>query len=320
MERMTKKIAIYTFIVICAFVLVENRFTSFYIAQLNAMPSVSASKVQDPLYQEIEEKAAKFEVPPQDAKIDRVWKAMPGLNGLKVDIKNSYKNMKRTGVFDEKKLIFKQIPPSIHLKDLPPEAIYRGHPDKQMVSFLINVAWGNEYLPGMLETLKKHRVKATFFLEGRWAKENPDLAKMIVDAGHEVGNHSYTHPNLSVMSSTGIREQLEKTNEVIKATVGKECVWFAPPSGNYKPEVVKIAGQMNMKTIMWSVDTIDWQRPEPEVLIERVVSKVHPGAMVLMHPTASTANALDRLILRIKQKNYQIGDVSTLLSEQRLED
>jgi len=66
-----------------------------------------------------------------------------------------------------------------------------------MVSFLINVAWGNEYLPDILATLKKQNVKASFFLEGRWVQKNPELAKMIVEAGHEVGNHSYTHPDMS---------------------------------------------------------------------------------------------------------------------------
>ena len=79
---------------------------------------------------------------------------------------------------------------------MPPSPIYRGHPEKPMVSFIINVAWGNEYLPEILATLKRHQITASFFLEGNWVKSNPDLAKMIVSAGHEVGNHSYTHPDM----------------------------------------------------------------------------------------------------------------------------
>ena len=100
--------------------------------------------------------------------------------------------MKPAGKFDEKKLVYKQVRPKVHLSDLPQEPIYRGHDEKPMVSFTVNVAWGNEYLPKMLEVLKKHHAKATFFLEGKWVKNNPDMAKMIVDAGHEVGNHSYS--------------------------------------------------------------------------------------------------------------------------------
>ena len=112
-----------------------------------------------------------------------------------------------------------------------------------MVTFIINVAWGNEYLLDMLATLKKYHVSATFFLEGRWVQKNPELAKMISDAGHEVGNHSYTHPNMQNLSDAGIRQEITKTNEVIKATTGISVNWFAPPSGSYKDEVVKIAAE-----------------------------------------------------------------------------
>ncbi|KPB04409.1 polysaccharide deacetylase family protein [Bacillus sp. CHD6a] len=288
------------------------------IASVLSNDIAEVAKKKDALYVEIEEKAATYEVAPQDAKIDKIWKAQPGLNGLKVDLEASYKNMKKSGEFDEKKLVMKQIPPKIHLSDLPPSPIYRGHPEKPMVSFLINVAWGNEHIPGMLETLKNHGVKATFFLEGRWVKENPSMAKMIIDAGHEVGNHSYTHPNMKTLGSTAVREQLLKTNEVIEAISGSKVTWFAPPSGSYRDEVVNIAHDMKLGTIMWSVDTIDWLKPEPNVLINRVMGKIHPGAMVLMHPTPSTANSLETLITSIKDKGLELGTVSSLLSEERI--
>jgi probable sporulation protein (polysaccharide deacetylase family) len=276
------------------------------------------SKQKNALYSEIEEKAQDYEVAAQDAKIDKVWKAQPGLNGLKVNVEKSYENMKKNGVFDEKKLVMDQVSPKVHLSDLPPSPIYRGHPEKPMASFLINVAWGNEHIPGMLETLKKHGVQATFFLEGRWVKENPSMAKMIVDAGHEVGNHSFTHPNMKTLGADAVREQLVKTNEVIEAITGNDVVWFAPPSGSYRDEVVTIAHDLRLGTIMWSVDTIDWQRPEPNVLINRVMGKIHPGAMILMHPTPSTAQALETLIISIKEKGLELGSVSSLLSEERI--
>jgi probable sporulation protein (polysaccharide deacetylase family) len=299
------------------FIIFQNPWIDQYVHHLQNT-SVETAKPKDKLYLEIEEKAKKYEISAQDAKIDRVWKAIPGYNGLKVDVDASYKNMKKLGAFNEQMLVYKQIPPKIHLADLPPEAIYRGHPEKPMVAFLINVAWGNEHIPKMLATLKKHDIKATFFLEGRWVKNNPDMAKMIVDAGHEVGNHSYSHPDLKTMSNQAIHDQLIKTNEVIEATTGVKCKWFAPPSGSYRDDVVKIAHKLQMGTIMWSVDTIDWQKPSPSVIVERVMSKIHPGAMVLMHPTASTAQALDSLIVLIKKKEYNISNVSTLLDEERI--
>jgi probable sporulation protein (polysaccharide deacetylase family) len=311
-----RRIFLFSIILLSVAVIAQNPWTETYIHYLRF--DSEATKQTDPLYAEIVGKAEKYKILPQDAKIDRVWKAIPGYNGLKVDIEASYKNMKRLGKFSADQLVYQQISPSIHLSDLPPAPIYRGHPDKPMVAFLINVAWGNEYIPDILNTLKKHRVKATFFLEGRWVKKNPEMAKMIVDAGHEIGNHSYNHPDLKVMSNDDIREQLVKTNEIIEATTGVKCRWLAPPSGSYRDDVVKIAHELEMKTIMWSVDTIDWQKPAPSVIVERVVSKIHNGALILMHPTLPTAKALDSLIVSIKQKGYEIGNVSTLLNEERI--
>ncbi|RLQ95697.1 polysaccharide deacetylase family protein [Falsibacillus albus] len=304
-------------IVIITIAAVQNPLSSQYVYRLKES-AVEAAGSNNDVYSKIEKAAEQFSIKPQDAKIDRVWKTIPGYNGLKVDIDASYKKMKKDQTFSEQKLIFKQVPPKVHLKDLPPAPIYKGNPDKPMVSLLINVAWGNEFLPDMLATLKKQNIHATFFLEGRWVKQNPKLAKMIVDAGHEIGNHSYTHPNMKILSSNRIKDELSKTNDVIKATTGTEVRWFAPPSGSYRDEVVQIADELNMGTIMWSVDTIDWQKPSPDVLIQRVVSKVHPGAMILMHPTESSSKALDQLITQIKKKQLRFGTVSDLVDEERI--
>jgi probable sporulation protein (polysaccharide deacetylase family) len=318
MKRLALQLVAFSSILLLTLGSIQNPFTVDYLSEIK-QSSVAVSKEVDSLYEEIESSLEKYEKSPRDAEIHKVWKATPGYNGLKIDIKASYENMKKDGIFDPKKLVYKEIPPSVHLSDLPPEAIYRGHPEKHMVSFIINVAWGNEYIPTMLETLKKHKVSATFFLEGRWVKENPDLAKMIVDAGHEIGNHSYSHPNLKTMTTSLIRDQLANTNNVIKATTGQKPTLFAPPSGSYRQEVVNIAAELNMRTILWSVDTIDWQKPTTAVLIERVMNKIHPGAIILMHPTKSTANSLDSLIVKIKEKQLKIGNVTNLMSEKRVD-
>jgi len=312
-----KKLITISIIGMLSFMIVNNPLTDLYVDGLKVV-SIPASGQKSALYIEIEEKAKEYEKQAQDAKVDPVWKAIPGYNGLKVDISASYAKMKKDGKFDAAKLVYIQTSPAVHLKDLPPTAIYKGHPDKPMVSFIINVAWGNEYLGPILETLKKNNVHASFFLEGRWVKENPELAKMIVEAGHEVGNHSYTHPDMKQISSSKIREEIVKTNEVIKATTGEEVVWLAPPSGSYREGVVKIAAEYKLGTVMWSVDTIDWQKPTPEQLVNRVMGKVHKGAMILMHPTDSTAKALDELIKRIKLEKYEINTVSELLNEERI--
>ncbi|MGM0919662.1 MAG: polysaccharide deacetylase family protein [Bacillota bacterium] len=304
-------------ILIITAAVIQNPYTSVYVSTMK-VAEVSAVKQPDELYQTIAAKVKDYEKPAQDAQIHTVWKATPGYNGITIDIDESYKKMKKIGKFDEKQLVFKQLKPKVHLSDLPSAPIYRGHPDKTMVSFLINVAWGNEYLPSMLDVLDKHGVKATFFLEGRWAKENPVLVKTIKEAGHEIGNHSYSHPDMARITTDQIRKQIGSTNDVIKEITGAAPVWFAPPSGSFRQDVITVADEFKMETVLWSVDTIDWQKPEPRVLVERVLKKVHNGAMILMHPTDSTSRSLETLIQSIKQKGYSFGSVSMLLDEERL--
>lgn len=311
---MKKVFPLVGFLVISWF-LVNNPLADTYVSTLQE--NSVAVTADNSLYTIISEKAKEYEKKPIDAKLDPVWKAIPGLNGLKVDVDASYKNMKKGKKFDEQKLVFQQVKPEISLDDLPPAPIYKGNPDKDTVSFIINVAWGNEFLPDILATLKKHHVKASFFLEGRWVQKNPDLAKMIAEAGHELGNHSYTHPDMSKISSSKIHEEIVKTNDVIEATTGKQATLLAPPSGYFNNEVVKIADQQNLKTVIWSVDTIDWQKPSPDTLLKRVLGKIHNGALILMHPTEVTTNSLERLIMEIENKGYKIDTVSDMLNEER---
>jgi peptidoglycan-N-acetylglucosamine deacetylase len=315
-------------IAILTLLAVENPLTDQYVLSLKqeaavvsgsiSSVAVSGSNSNEELTLKVKEAAKNNSFPAQNAMIDPVWKATPGYNGIKIDIDKSLQNMKKDRGFSKEKLVYKQIPPEKHLSDLPPSPIYRGNPDKPMVSFIINVAWGNEHIPDMLATLKKHHVYATFFLEGRWVKNNPELAKMIVDAGHEIGNHSYSHPNMETLETSKVIDELKKTNEIIEVTTGEKVKWFAPPSGSYRDEVVKIAHELDMSTIMWSVDTIDWQKPQPDVLINRVMSKLHKGAIILMHPTASTANSLNSLIVQIKDKELRLGTISSLFKEERI--
>lgn len=281
---------------------------------------VFSEVVVDNLYEEIELYASEHEVKPIDAIIDRVWKAIPGYNGLRVDIDSSYRYMKVAGTFDATKIIFKEIPPKIHLDDLEPSPIYRGNPEKPMVSLLINVAWGNEYIPGILKTLKDSRVKATFFFDGSWVKKNPDFATMIFLEGHEIGNHAYSHPDLKQRSHQETIVELKKTNDVIEETLKMKPLWFAPPSGSFNDTTISVADELGMKTILWTVDTVDWQKPATTEMVTRVVSGVSNGSMVLMHPTKAVFEGLETMITEIRKKGYQLGTVSDLMSEKRIDE
>ncbi|WP_237262382.1 polysaccharide deacetylase family protein [Sporosarcina ureae] len=254
-----------------------------------------------------------------DAKVDRVWKAIPGYNGLEVDLEASYKKMKAAGKFDESKVVYKETTPSVHLKDLDPHPIFKGNPDKPMVSFLINVAWGNEYIPEILDVLKKHKTKASFFFDGSWVSKNPDLAKLIHSEGHEIGNHAYSHPDLQQKSEAETTEELKKTNDVIKKTLGiPSPKWFGPPSGSFNQQTVETASQLGMHTVLWTVDTVDWKKPATHEMVNRVVSQVENGSMVLMHPTKPVAEGIEDMITQITEKGFRLGTVSELMSEKRI--
>lgn len=270
------------------------------------------------LLEQIHAYAQENTAPPLDAKIDRVWKLVPGYNGLDIDIEESYLNMWETEKFDEKRIVYQETSPKIHFKDLPPSPIYKGNPEKPMVTFLINVAWGDEFIPLILETLKKHEVKATFFFDGSWVKKNPDLAKTIYNEHHEIGNHAYSHPDLAASSTEKTMRELKMTNDIIEETVGVKPKWFAPPSGSFKDDTVKIAHSLDMFTILWTVDTVDWQKPNTSQMVQRVVSEVHNGAMILMHPTKPTSEGLEQMIVEIQKKGYKLGTVSNMMDEKRI--
>lgn len=296
---------------------------TFIVTLSFALPNKAAflnSKMEkDELYKEIQSKSEQHEIKPIDAKIDRVWKAIPGYNGLRVDVEASYKKMKKAGKYDESMLVFVEIPPAVHLDDLEPQPIFRGNPEKPMVSLLINVAWGDEFIPPILKILDDNKVKATFFFDGSWTKKSPDLAKMIYNKGHEIGNHAYSHPDLQKRSRSETMEEITKTNDIIFETLNVQTKWFGPPSGSFNQQTIDVAHELKMKTILWTVDTVDWRKPEPTEMVNRVVSKVENGSMILMHPTDPVAKGLDRMIREIKSKGLHIGTVSDLMSEKRIE-
>ncbi|WP_340003827.1 polysaccharide deacetylase family protein [Paenibacillus sp. FSL K6-0276] len=265
----------------------------------------------------IETAAAKLNAPPVNAVVDRVWKAIPGYNGLEIDVESTY----RIALLAPKepiKFVYRQIEPQVSLNQLGAEPIYRGNPAKPMVSLMINVAWGNQYIGPMLNTLDEENVKVTFFLDGSWLSKNPELASEMLKRGHEMENHAYTHPNMSTLSRARATVEIEKTQKLLKETLGVTNTWFAPPSGDFDQETVEIASSLGLKTVLWTVDTVDWRNPSPESIVAKITSKAEPGTLVLMHPTASSSKALKAMIRGIKAKGLQLGTVSQTLSAERL--
>lgn len=193
------------------------------------------------------------------------------------------------------------------------QPIRHGTTEQQKVAFACNVFWGEEFFPDLLRILDENNCKITFFIGGSWAKRYPDVLHTISDRGHELGNHSYSHPHPNTLNKEKNIEQILKTEELIKEITGVKTNLYAPPYGEYNSTVLLSAREAGYKTTLWSIDTIDWQRPTPEIIRQRVLKKIHNGAIILIHPTEPTVKALPELIREIKNKGYEVTTVSNIL-------
>jgi len=196
------------------------------------------------------------------------------------------------------------------------EPVYCGTTKENKAALAINVDWGEDIIPDMLHTLETQQVRATFFITGRFAEKFPALVAQIAEAGHEVGNHGYAHPHPDQLGVEENKEDITKTEMILEPLIGYKPVLYAPPYGECGESVLTAAEQCGYTTILWTADTIDWEQPAPshEVLVERVTGdKLTKGAILLMHPKAHTAEALEDIICTIRDKGYACVKVSEVL-------
>ena len=167
--------------------------------------------------------------------------------------------------------------------------------------------WGADSTPKLLEILKEHNVKATFFLTGIWVKKYPEMVQAIAAAGHEIGNHSLTHPHFASLSEAEIKQELDENDALIFKLTNKHTRLFRPPFGEYDNLVLQTARGMGYEVIQWSVDSLDWQNIGKEAIVDRVLKNVQPGAIILFHNNAKyTPEALPVILDTLQQQGYQI--------------
>lgn len=164
--------------------------------------------------------------------------------------------------------------------------------------------------PTLLADLAEHNASATFFVLGQNAEIFPDLVKQEADAGHEVGSHSYDHPDLNTMSEEGIHDQLDRTASIIESIIGHKPTTFRPPYGNWTDQVLEIAGT---PAILWSIDTNDWQKPDPGQMVAETVNSAVPGDIILMHDIHDTSvAAVPALLDGLSQRGFDFATISQL--------
>lgn len=191
---------------------------------------------------------------------------------------------------------------------------YQGNKEEKIVAFACNIDWGNEYIDGMLKIFKDNNIKITFFPTGRWSENNEEVLLKIYKEGHEIGNHGYRHLDYDKLDYKNNFEEINKSHNIIKNIIDKPPIYFAPPSGAFNKYTIQAADDLGYKTILWSVDTIDWRKDSyRDIIINRVVNNIHDSAIVLMHPTAETNRALPEIINTLIKKGYKIGTISDVI-------
>lgn len=192
--------------------------------------------------------------------------------------------------------------------------IYSVETEEKKISLTINCAWNADDIDCILDTLSKYKVKVTFFMVGNWVDKYPEAVKKIAEAGHEIGNHSNTHPHVNQMMLEKNEQQIKECANKIEKLTGKRSVLYRGPYGEYNDVVIRAAQNQNHTTIQWSLDTLDYKGLTEEEMWNRLKDKLKPGDIILMHNgTAHTADALDKIIYHIQEKGYEIVRVSDLI-------
>lgn len=202
---------------------------------------------------------------------------------------------------------------TVNGRELP---IYNVQTDEPKISISFDAAWGNDDTSKILEVLKKHQVHATFFMTGGWVESYPDDVKAILADGHDLGNHSENHKNMSQLSEEEIQSELMTVHNKVKELTGYDMFLFRPPYGDYDNEVIRTVKGCNYYPIQWSIDSLDWKNYGVEDIINRVCNsdKLQGGAIILCHNGAKyTAEALDQLLTGLEEKGFQLVPISELI-------
>ncbi len=202
-------------------------------------------------------------------------------------------------------------------KELP---IYSVDTEEQKVALTINCAWNADDIDKILEVLEKNNVKLTFFMVGDWVEKYPEATKKIYDAGHEIGNHSFSHPHVNNLSAQENENEILKCSKLVEALTGEETKLYRAPYGEYNDTVIKSARNVDHEAIQWSLDTLDYQGLDGSQMWDRLNTKLKSGSIILMHNgTEHTADSLEMLITNIRNKGYEIVTVSDLIYDEDYE-
>jgi peptidoglycan-N-acetylglucosamine deacetylase len=178
----------------------------------------------------------------------------------------------------------------------------------------------------LLDVLAKHSVRASFFMIGRYVQQRPDIARAVAQAGHVIGNHTFTHPLLIFESAARTRTQLLQCRSALQDAVGEHSNLFRPPFGGRRPATLRVARALGLETVMWNVTGYDWNAPPAAVIEKKIVRQMRGGDVILLHDgghrvmgadRAQTVIATDNLIRRYKDQGYEFVTLEEMLAVSR---
>lgn len=172
----------------------------------------------------------------------------------------------------------------------------------------------------ILDILNKHHIKATFFIVGKKAQQQPDLIREMDKKGHEIANHTFKHPGMHNISSAQLESEIRQTDQLIFDLTGKHPSLFRPPDGVYNKRILNVVSKNKYRIIMYSVDPKDWSNTTSQKIIKTIVTKVKPGDIILLHDLGGnrsiTVNSLEDIINKLNKEGYQFKTVSELIKMQ----
>ncbi len=193
------------------------------------------------------------------------------------------------------------------------------HVDGPYIAMTFDDGPSEKLTPKLLDLLAAHHIKATFFVIGQNAAAHPQILARMIREGHEIGNHSWSHPNLAKMSDEAVRRELRKTDDAIFAGAGVHPTLMRPPYGSITARQKRwIHDEFGYRIILWEVDPLDWKRPGPSVITNRIVRETHNGAIVLSHDIhAGTIAAMPATFTALQEKGFKFVTVSELIAMER---
>ncbi|MDY4754881.1 MAG: polysaccharide deacetylase family protein [Candidatus Faecousia sp.] len=198
------------------------------------------------------------------------------------------------------------------------DAAYLGNTTEKVIYLTFDTGYENGCTAQILDALKKHNVSATFFLVGNYLEKNPDLVRRMVAEGHTVGNHTMHHYDMSRISDpAAFQKELEDLEQLYEQTVGEPMQkYYRPPQGIYSEENLRQAKNLGYKTVFWSLAYVDWKnddQPTAQAAFNKLLPRIHPGAVVLLHSTSKTnAAILDELLTRWEDMGYRFAPIQEL--------